>query len=140
MPKSPSRLPEIVGKHLDRIKKSKASKTFVEAFETFVKSKARRPAYKLALDALRKISEPLHQKILRDVASSDIEELLVGMGPAHRNQRMRELRAVFNYGLKKKWADENPIARNGFRSASSCRAGRLRAARTGGTLGDRRQN
>ena len=102
-------LPEIVGKHLDRIKKSNVSKTFVDAFETFVKSKARRPAYKLALDALRKISEPLHQKILRDVASSDIEKLLVGMGPAHRNQRMRELRAVFNYGLKKKWADENPI-------------------------------
>ena len=31
------------------------------------------------------------------------------MAPAHRNQRLRELRAVFNYGLKKGWTDRNPI-------------------------------
>lgn len=102
-------LSEIVGQHLARIEKSKASKPFLEAFEAFASSKKRRPAYKLALDALRKISEPLHKKTLRDITPNEIEEVLAGMGPAHRNQRMRELRAVFNYGLKKKWADENPI-------------------------------
>jgi integrase/recombinase XerD len=102
-------LVEIVGQHIASIEKSKASVPFLQAFNAFVKSKKRRPAYQLALKALGKITGPLHQKLVRDVTPSDLEEILAGMGPAHRNQRMRELRAVFNYGLKKGWTDENPI-------------------------------
>jgi hypothetical protein len=94
-------LPEITGKYLVRIKKSKASKPFIEAFETFIKSKQRRPAYKRPRRS-RKISEPWHQRLLRNIPSSDIEEILSDMAPLHRNQRIRELRAMFNYGLKKK--------------------------------------
>ena len=115
-------LSDIVDQHVAGIAKNKASKPFLEALDIFVKSKKRRPAYKAALDALRKISEPVHSKILREITANEIEEILAGMGPAHRNQRLRELRAVFNYGLKKKWADENPIHRNGLRSAPSCGA------------------
>ena len=107
-------LADIVGQHLARIEKSKASKPFVEAFDTFVASKNRRPAYKIALATLRKITEPLHRRLLRDITPGDLEEILSGMGPAHRNQRLRELRAVFNHGLRKGWTDENPIARMDF--------------------------
>ena len=100
---------EIVGRHLDEIAKSKASKPFLEVFDIFVNSKARRPAYEVALKSLRRISAPLHGKLLRDVTVNEIEGVLAGMGPAHRNQRLRELRAVFNHGLKKEWTDKNPI-------------------------------
>ena len=102
-------LVEIVGRHLDGIEKSKASRPFLEVFDVFVNSKARRPAYKRALGSLRKISRALHSELLRDITPNEIEEVLAGMGPAHRNQRLRELRAVFNYGLKKGWTDKNPI-------------------------------
>ena len=61
------------------------------------------------MGSLRKVSEPLHRKLLRDITTNEIEDFLAGMGPAHRNQRLRELRAVFNYGLKKGWTDKNPI-------------------------------
>jgi integrase len=102
-------LSAIVGQHLASIEKSKASKPFLEAFDIFVNSKNRRPAYKRALDSLRRISEPLHSKLLRDIPANEIEDVVASMGPAHRNQRLRELRAVFNYGLKKGWTDKNPI-------------------------------
>jgi integrase/recombinase XerD len=36
------------------------------------------------------------------------------MASAYRNLRLRELRAVFNYALKKGWVDENPILRMDF--------------------------
>jgi integrase len=102
-------LVEIVGRYLDEIANSKASRPFLEVFDIFVKSKTRRPAYRRALDSLRNISEPLHRKLLRNIPANEVERVLAGMAPAHRNQRLRELRAVFNYGLKKGWTDKNPI-------------------------------
>jgi integrase len=102
-------LVEIVGQHLASIEKSKASRPFLYVFDIFLNNKTRRPAYKRALSSLRRISEPLHGKLLRDITANKIEDVLAGMGPAHRNQRLRELRAVFNYGLKKGWTDKNPI-------------------------------
>jgi integrase len=107
-------LPEIIAEHLARIEKSNASKPFLQAFDAFVASKKRRPAYQFALNALRRITFPLHQKLIRNVTAGDLEQILAGMGPAHRNQRLRELRAVFNNALRKGWADENPIVRMDF--------------------------
>jgi integrase len=104
-------LQTIVGEYIARQNIRNASKMFVDVFDTFVALKPRRPAYKVALDALRKITLPLHEEIICDISPGQIDDLLSGMGPAHRNQRLRELRAVFNYGLKKEWTRENPIAR-----------------------------
>jgi len=95
--------------HLASIEKGKASKPFREAFDIFVHSKTRRPAYKRALDSLRRIAAPLHGSLLRDITANEIEDVVAGMAPAHRNGRLRELRAAFNYGLKKGWADKNPV-------------------------------
>ncbi|HRJ73843.1 MAG TPA: hypothetical protein PLS03_16590, partial [Terrimicrobiaceae bacterium] len=60
-------LPLIVSQHIERMKKSAASLPFSEAFDLFVASKPRRPAYKIALDSLRKIAAPIHSKLLRDI-------------------------------------------------------------------------
>jgi hypothetical protein len=109
-------LSEIVGQHLARIKKNRASKPFIAAFDAFLQSKARRPAYNRSLAALRKISEPLHERTIRDITPADVETILAGMAPAYRNLRLRELRAVFNYALNKGWVDENPIERMDFLS------------------------
>jgi integrase len=94
---------------LPQSKRARRAKPFREAFDIFVHSKARRPAYARALGGLRRVSAPLHGSLLRDITANEIEDVVAGMAPAHRNGRLRELRAVFNYGLKKGWTGKNPV-------------------------------
>lgn len=56
----------------------------------------------------------LHDKLVCDITHREIDGALAGSTPASRNAHLRNLRAIFNYGIKKEYLIDNPIARLDF--------------------------
>jgi len=56
----------------------------------------------------------LHDRLVSDISHRDLEPLLNEIVPGGRNPVMRQLRAFFNYGVKRGYLTENPISRLDF--------------------------
>src|SRR5262249_36808746 len=98
-------------------KRRNESISFKGLFDLFLEAKAdRNPAYLRELRIARDREEflPLRERLACDIASRDLEPILNMMTPGARNPVMRYLRAVFNYGIKRGYLTENPIARLDF--------------------------
>lgn len=65
-------------------------------------------------DSNLKPSDRLHEQLVADLQPRDIEAELDGMTPAVRNAFLRNLRAVFNFGVKRSWLEENPVSKLDF--------------------------
>jgi integrase len=98
-------------------KRRKESISFEALFNLFLEAKAdRNPAYLRELRVTRDRDEMrnLRNRLACDIGVRDLEPILTTMTPGARNPVMRYLRAVFNYGIKRGYVTENPIARLDF--------------------------
>jgi integrase len=91
------------------------SVTFKTLFDRFVESKKKRStAYLVSLKYTLPRFAGLHDRNVCDIGPADIDGETDGMTPAVRNAFLRNLRAVFNFGVKRGWLETNPIARLDF--------------------------
>ncbi len=92
-----------------------ASVTFLDLFNMFLDAKKdRNPAYLKELRVTRDRMPELHGLLVCDIGTKELDPILNAMTPGARNPVMRYLRAVFNYGIKREYLAENPIARLDF--------------------------
>ena len=53
----------------------------------------------------------LHHRVACEISASEIEEQLKGVTASVHNAFLRYIRAVFNFGIRRGWCDENPVKR-----------------------------
>jgi integrase len=91
------------------------SVTFKVLFDRFVAAKKNRSeAYLRGLKYTLPRFAGLHDRNVCDISPTDIDAEMNGMTPAVRNAFLRNLRAVFNFAVKRGWAETNPIAKLDF--------------------------
>jgi integrase len=91
------------------------SVSFLNLFDQFIEAKAGRdPKYLKELRQTRDRFSELHPMLVSDIMPRNLESLLSKLSPGGRNAVMRYLRALFNYGLKRRYLSENPISRLDF--------------------------
>jgi integrase len=108
---------DAVRSHVAAVKIRSASVPFGEAFDRFAESKSgKSPKYRQEIRQAKATFEPLLDKMICDVTSSELEHLLEGLPSAARNAKMRRLRSVFNFSIKRDWMRENtnPISKLDF--------------------------
>jgi integrase len=92
-----------------------ASITFLDLFNRFIDAKAdRNKQYLRELRFTRDRFPTLHSRLASELTHNHLEPLLMAITPGGRNPVMRYLRAVFNYGIKRGFMAENPIAKLDF--------------------------
>lgn len=110
-------LNSVVSDFIARKKAREKSVTFKQLFDAFVSSKKdRSDAYLRGLKYTLPRFGNLHDKIVADLLPQDIEAEMDGMTPAVRNAFLRNLRAAFNFGVKRSWMEANPVAKIDFES------------------------
>jgi integrase len=89
------------------------SVTFKSMFESFIGAKKgkRSAPYLTALRCTLPRFAGLHQELVCEITSSEIEDHLSGTTPSVHNAFLRYLRAVFNFGIRRGWCNENPVKR-----------------------------
>ena len=89
------------------------SVTFKSMFENFIDAKKgkRSAPYLTALRCTLPRFAALHQKLACEITASEIDDQLSGTTPSVHNAFIRYLRAVFNFGIRRGWCDENPVNR-----------------------------
>lgn len=105
----------VVAEFIERRQAAANSVTFKELFERFtVSKKSRSAAYLRGLKYTLPRFPNLHGRIVAEIQPHDIEAELDGMTATVRNAFMRNLRAVFNLGVKRGWLAENPVLKLDF--------------------------
>jgi len=104
---------EAVGQVLKWKQSRESSVTFKSMFESFIDAKKgkRSAPYLTALRCTLPRFAALHEKLACEITAFEIENQLTGMTPSVHNAFLRYLRAVFNFGIRRGWCDENPIKR-----------------------------
>jgi integrase len=103
---------EAVGQVLRWKKSREKSVTFKAMFESFMDAKVgRSSAYRTALRCTLPRFEALHDRLACEISPHDIEQELNGMSASVHNAFLRYLRAVFNFGIRRGWCQENPVKR-----------------------------
>jgi len=101
-----------VDHYLQWRREREATVTFKELFEKFMVSKADlSEPYRVALRYTLPRFASLHGRFACEIEPDEIEDSLAGMTPSVRNAFLRNLRAAFNFGIKRGWCDKNPIVR-----------------------------
>jgi integrase len=102
---------DFIARHEARAK----SVTFGTLFDRFIASKKNRSkAYLRALRYTLARFAGLHDRKVCDIEPADIDAEMNGMTPAVRNAYLRNLRAIFNFGVKRSWLEANPISKLDF--------------------------
>jgi integrase len=96
------------------------SVTFKTLFDSFTASKQNRSAaYLRGLKYTLPRFTALHERKVSEIAPTEIEAEMDGMTPAVRNAFLRNLRAVFNFGVKRGWLESNPVSKLDFEKIKS---------------------
>ena len=99
-----------------------ASVTFLTLFDQFLNAKSdRSPKYLRELRSTRDRFPDLHERLVSDISHLELEPLLTAISPGGRNTVMSFLRSVFNYGIKRGYLTDNPIARLDFVERPRCK-------------------
>jgi integrase/recombinase XerD len=109
-PLPPEEIIKAVQEHVARRDQRGQSITFAAACERYRESKAHRTSKHLD-DYIRlpKRFPGIADRLLCDITPKDIEDGLAGLPGPFRNLNLRELRALFNLGIKRDWCKENPV-------------------------------
>lgn len=108
-------LGDVVADFMARRAATEKSVTFNELFARFTDSKkTKSAAYLRGLKYTLPRFPALHSRIVAEIAPAEIESELDGMTPTVRNSFLRNLRAVFNYGVKREWLAVNPVSKLDF--------------------------
>jgi integrase len=101
--------------HIATLTAQGASITFLALFSDYITAKAdRNAAYVNELRITRDRFAQLHEKLACDIRAADLESLLSKLTPGARNPILRYWRAVFNFGIKRGYLVENPVAKLDF--------------------------
>src|SRR6266446_7055461 len=93
-------------------KRREKSVTFKAMFQSFMKAKTTRStAYQIALRCTLPRFSVLHDRLACEISADEIDQELSGGSASVRNAFLRYLRAVFNFGIRRDWCQENPIRR-----------------------------
>src|SRR5437868_5109218 len=104
-----------VADFIQRRKATAQSVTFEELFERFTVSKKNRSAaYLRGLKYTLPRFPGLHGRTVAEIQPQDIEAEMNGMTASVRNAFQRNLRAVFNFGVKRGWLASNPVLKLDF--------------------------
>jgi integrase len=105
----------VVSEFIERRQAIAQSVTFEELFERFTGSKkTRSAAYLRGLKYTLPRFPGLHGRTVAEIQPQDIEAEMDGMTAAVRNAFQRNLRAVFNFGVKRGWLASNPVLKLDF--------------------------
>ena len=105
----------VVADFIARHEAQAKSVTYKELVETFIASKKKRSkAYLRSLKYTLANFAGLHENKVCEIEPVDIEKEMDGMTPAVRNAYLRNLRAVFNFGIKRSWLESNPVSKLDF--------------------------
>jgi integrase len=93
-----------------------ASIPFLDLFNLYINSRPEtgNSGYLGELRITRDRWPKLHKKLASGIAPKDLDAVLAPLTPGARNPQMRYLRAVFNFGIKRGYLAENPVARLDF--------------------------
>jgi integrase/recombinase XerD len=101
-----------VDHYLEWRKNQEQTVTFKGLFEKFIESKAdRSQPYRTALHYTLPRFPTLHDRLAFDIAPGEIEDALVGLSQSVRNAFLRNIRAAFNFGIRRGWCEKNPVSR-----------------------------
>jgi integrase len=103
-------LSTVVAHYVDWRKRRDSSVTFKDLFDMFVSAEKRSEAHTRGLKYTLPRFAGLHQKPVSEITSRDLEREIHGMTPSVKNAFLRNLRAVFNYGLKRGFLAVNPVS------------------------------
>ena len=108
-------LNSVVADFITRRQAKEKSITFAELFESFTAAKSKRSAaYLRGLKYTLPRFASLHERVVSEIQPSDIEAELAGMTPHVQNAFLRNLRAVFNFGVKRGKLETNPVSKMDF--------------------------
>lgn len=108
-------LKAVVEDWIARHEAATASVNLTTLFTAFRNAKgSRSKKYVRDLGQLERRLSGWNETLVCDIGTGEIEAHLAGMTPAFRNLNLRMLRAVFNYAVKKRWLQENPVLRLDF--------------------------
>lgn len=108
-------LNHVVADYVTRHEARKKSVTFKTLFEMFTATKQKKSkAYLRGLKYTLPRFKQLHDRIVADIEPAEIEAELTGMTPHVRNGFLRNLRAVFNLGVKRGKLASNPVSKLDF--------------------------
>lgn len=110
---------EAVRGHVALLQARTSSIPFSEAFDRFAEAKAKKsPKYRKEIQHAKASFEPLHDRMVCDVVSTDLEPIIDALPDSSKNAKLRRLRSVFNLAIKRGWmgSNSNPVAKMEFAS------------------------
>jgi integrase len=103
-------LNQVVTEFIRRHDSRARSVTFKQLFEQFTtKKKNLSEAYRRGLRNTLPRFHRLHNRTVCDITPAELDQEMTGMTAAVRNAFMRNLKAVFNFGVKRGYLESNPI-------------------------------
>lgn len=108
---SPLLLIEAVEQYLERRDEAAKSLTFKTACERFISRRKAEKRTSKHLDDYTRLTKrfpEFAERLLCDINKDCVESTLEGLLPSSFNLALREIRAVFNYGIRENWCSENP--------------------------------
>jgi integrase len=106
---------DAVREHLFAHKQRMSSITFLDLCDRYLSAKAHRDDKHLrGLRNTRDRFPSLHAILISDIDHKILEPLANAVAPGSRNMVLRHLRSFFNFGIKKGFMTENPVARLDF--------------------------
>jgi integrase len=108
-------LVDAVRDYLRRHREKNASKPWKEVFDEYLAMpKKRSLKYCRDLKEAGEAVRDFEQKLIVEISPPDVDKALSGFALSTRNAKMRVLRAIFNFGIKRGYLAENPINRLDF--------------------------
>jgi integrase len=108
---SPLLLIEAVEQYLERRDEAAKSVTFKTACERFISRRKAEKRTSKHLDDYTRLTKrfpEFAEKLLCDIDKECVESTLEGLPSSSFNLALREIRAVFNHGIRENWCSENP--------------------------------
>jgi len=105
---------DAVRAHIGIIKTRSKRVTLGDAFDSFMALKLHSSSkYQQELRQAKATFDPLVDRLVCDVSPSDLEPMLNSLPNASRNAKMRRLRSVFNFAVKRGWMGDsaNPVSK-----------------------------
>jgi site-specific recombinase XerD len=115
----------VVGKYIEQEKERAASKTLSVVWNSFVKAPRRKPlgkAYLTSMKFAKEMLEPLHETLVADITSKQLEDCLTTIrkgkrkgettATSYQEATLQRVQAVLNYAIEKGWLKKKNPAKD----------------------------
>jgi integrase len=108
---------DVVRSYVESHKQRIASKPFEEVFNLFAEMRQGKSRYyRYAISQTKAKFSALHTRMICEISAADLRPVLDLMPDSSRDTKMRVLRSLFNFAIKRQWMlpESNPIAQLDF--------------------------